>query len=634
MVYQGRLLGKRPGSLHVAHLSDETTGDPFVFPVVLSATQRYTAVVLNGGIAVYDQFTGDAITVDAPDGLSYLTDESAGFRSLTLGTRTLLTNRAVETAKGTTASASGGEVSLVVVRQGNYGTTFSITLNGTTVSHLTPQSTATDAEEDIATDVIAAALLTLLDAETDYDGIFTFSRTGSTLVITPVTAGLSYTLTTHDGLGDEGLFEAKGSVQRFSDLPAQAPDGTLLEVRGDETTAFDNFWVVFSTATGVWTETIAPACLTAVDASTFPHVLEYQGRYMDALAHTGAASATVFSSEDLDLAPNELLGKLCRNLTDGSQGTVLSNTTGSLTTTPLAGGGRNSFRAGDLVEVVGYGRYFLFRQAPWADRTVGDTLTNPYPSFIGSPIRDLFVTQGRLGLIADSSVVLSRTAKPFDLFRSSVTQILADQPLDLTETLPSSSKFHAFTEWDGKPVIWTDLAQYELTGEPVLTPETVGLKRIGQYQNLSTCRPVSSGSRVFFVGVAGGLTKVMEFSVYGQEQRIAAQSLTDEIPTYLSGTPTQLEADDTAGVLLVFTQDGLETRLYAMTYVVENGQRVQQAWGEWTIGTAQVLPVYTAVPTGGETTTPAPATDPDTFISEDGDTFITEDGDILIMDFT
>lgn len=627
MVYQGRLVGKRPGSIHVAKLSADTGGaDPEGFVLTRSATEKYIVMLLDRDIKVYNWFTGAEMTVEAPEGLDYLASSAAGFRTLTVGDTAIITNRSTITRKGTTVSDAGGTTTLLVVRQGNFGTKYGITLDGINVVHETPQSGATDAEKDIATDVIAAELVTLLSAA--HGVTFAFTRYNSTIAIVPADAGEPYDIEIGDGLGNEGMVLIKGSVQQFADLPNGAPDGTLLEIRGSDLTAFDNYWVEYSAQTGVWSEVVAPECLLDFDVSTMPHVLQYKGKYMDPARHTAAESSTVFINTDLDLVPNSLVGKRCTNLTDGSQGTVVSNGTQSVTTTTLAGGGRNTFRKGDRVEVTGYGTYFVFRPAPWAKRAVGDTETNPYPSFIDQEIRDIFVTQGRLGFIAKNSIVLSRTRNLFDLFRSTVTQVLPDGPIDITETLPSSSQFHAFTETDDKAVVWSDIAQYELKGEPVLTPETVSLKRIGQYQNLATCRPVVSGSRVFFVGVSSGLNKIMEFTVYGQEKRIAAQSLTEEIPDYIEGTPVQLEADDTVGILLVLTRFEQETRLYALTYITENGQRFQQAWGRWDVGDVQMEPNYAQIGDGGDT-----LLDPVYYLlTEDGELLTDEDDLPLIQD--
>jgi hypothetical protein len=595
-VYQGRMLGRRPPTYHIAQLDDSVSGDAATIDIVRSSTEKYSAVIANGELKVYNKFTGTEIDVESPDGFSYLTTAPKGFRWVTVGDKTILVNRFTSTRRGTSISPENDERTLLVVRQGNFQTGYYVDLShnsnatayGTDLSvdwvpvgYVTPKSTTTDAEEAISTENIATELHAALEAEAAFTGVFTFELIGSTIAITPVNPDVPYYVRTRDGLGNEGLALLKGGVQTFEDLPAQAPEGFLLEVRGNDNSAFNNYWVTYDSSRSVWKETIQPGCLLNFDKSTMPHLLEYKGRFVEATRHDGETSDTVFSNADLALTPNSLLGRLCKNLTDGSQGTVLSNTTTTITTTALAGGGRNTFLDGDLVEVVGYGTYFLFRQSPWVNRNAGDTETNPYPSFIDKSIKDVFVTQGRLGFVADYSIVCSQTKDLFNLFQPSVTQVLPNAPFDITETLPSSSKFHAVVDWQKRIIVWTDLDQYEMLGEPVLTPETVSLKKVSSYANLARVRPISSGNRIFFIGTSNGLIRVMSLSLYGQEQEPAAHSLTEEVPSYIEGLPILMESDDTNGILLLLTTDGETDRLYAMSYVQQDGQLVQWAWGQW-----------------------------------------------------
>ncbi len=581
LTYQGRLLGKRPPSTYVANISDETETDPFIHIVPRSVVEKYAAVVNNGTLEVFNQFTGAAITLVAPDGFDYLTDDSAGYRAVSIGDQTVLVNRAVVVRKGTAQSADATNKAHVLVRQGNFGTGYTIFLASDVVSHTTPQSGAANAEALISTDVIAEELFDLLEAETAYDGVFTFALTGSLITITPVTPSALVDFYTVDGLGNEGLQAIRGSVQRFSDLPEQAPDGTIIEIRGDEDSAFDNFWVLYDESKSAWVETVAPGCLTGFDATTLPHLLEYRGKYVDSAVHDDNTHATVFEDASLALTVDELAGLQCRNRTDGSVGLIVSNTTNTITVASLVGGGSNEFRRGDVIDVVGYGTYFMFRPAPWGSRETGDLTTNAYPSLIDRAVRDVFVTDGRLGLISGKSFVLSRAREPYKLFRKSVTQVLADDPIDITEALPGSSLFHAFTEWNGKRIIWTDKDQFELGTGAVLSPQTVSLRKVASYPNLSTCRPIVAGDRVFFVGLSNSLPRIMELLAIGENEQTRAQSLTDDLPTYFDGWPVQLEADDTLGLLLVRTE---AFSLYVYSYTMIDGSRVQQAWGKWVFG--------------------------------------------------
>ena len=47
----------------------------------------------------------------------------------------------------------------------------------------------------------------------------------------------------------------------------------VVEVQGDASNSFDNYYVIFKTATNVWEETVAPGLEIKLDPDTMPHVL-------------------------------------------------------------------------------------------------------------------------------------------------------------------------------------------------------------------------------------------------------------------------------------------------------------------------------------------------------------------------
>ena len=61
-----------------------------------------------------------------------------------------------------------------------------------------------------------------------------------------------------DGYGNQASQVIKDEVQNFSDLPAEAPNNMVVEVKGDASNTFDNYYVKFSSSTKVWEETVEP----------------------------------------------------------------------------------------------------------------------------------------------------------------------------------------------------------------------------------------------------------------------------------------------------------------------------------------------------------------------------------------
>jgi hypothetical protein len=76
-----------------------------------------------------------------------------------------------------------------------------------------------------------------------------------------------------DGYNNQAAFGILKSVQKFTNLPATAPDGYLVKIVGEEGSNTDDYYVKYSAEEKVWKECARPNMKNHFDASTLPHVL-------------------------------------------------------------------------------------------------------------------------------------------------------------------------------------------------------------------------------------------------------------------------------------------------------------------------------------------------------------------------
>lgn len=76
-----------------------------------------------------------------------------------------------------------------------------------------------------------------------------------------------------DGYNNQAAFGILKSVQKFTNLPATAPDGYLVKVVGEEGSNTDDYYVKYSAEEKVWKECARPNLKNHFDTSTLPHVL-------------------------------------------------------------------------------------------------------------------------------------------------------------------------------------------------------------------------------------------------------------------------------------------------------------------------------------------------------------------------
>ncbi len=112
--------------------------------------------------------------------------------------------------------------------------------------------------------------------------------------------GEDFTLTVTDGQGDSLADVYKGTTDSFTELPDQAIDGFVLEVKNDPGQNLDNYYVKFkadddpgSISTGYWEEISEPDGLYQIDPRTMPHILVREADGNFACCEAGLISAGV-----------------------------------------------------------------------------------------------------------------------------------------------------------------------------------------------------------------------------------------------------------------------------------------------------------------------------------------------------
>ena len=74
----------------------------------------------------------------------------------------------------------------------------------------------------------------------------------------------------------------------------------------------------------------------------------------------------------------------------------------------------------------------LFHTVLLDDRDVGDEITNPTPSFVGSKIRNMFFFRNRFGFLSGGNVILSKAGSFYDFWNASAMIAAADDPIDIS----------------------------------------------------------------------------------------------------------------------------------------------------------------------------------------------------------
>lgn len=227
-------------------------------------------------------FYRDEIVVVDTDGnmhpVSYREDKSyiktntpqETLRVITIADHTFITNRTIPVRMGgdKTPHSFTGQGALINIKQGQYGRTYRITADGREVArHETPDGSDKSHTKQIDVDFIANKLADQIRAKG-----YTVDVGSAWIRIRDVQR-----IETADGFNNQAMFGFIRKAQKFSLLPATAPDGYTLSIAGDpNSNGAGSYYVTYSSEDKIWKECAKPDIPLGFDPATMPHELVRQ----------------------------------------------------------------------------------------------------------------------------------------------------------------------------------------------------------------------------------------------------------------------------------------------------------------------------------------------------------------------
>ncbi len=512
-------LTKRSGLQFVTSLSNSTLGNVHIQTINRDANEQYVAIFSNGNVKVYE-LDGTELTVNKPDGTAYLNTSTprSVIKTVTIADFTFVVNTSITAAMDSTLSAGTDTQAVVFINQATSKTTYTVTVDGNTVTK------NTDGDDPLSTDTVATSLRNSLNSALTG---FTIAQNGPVLHIKK-NDGSNFSIDGSDTQGDTKMTIIKDTVQRFTDLPNVSPNGYIVEVKGDEDTNFDNYYVKFVTNNGgafeegQWEETVESGITFKFDYATMPHVLIRQAN-----------------------------GEFRFARVDGD--------------TYTAGG--QSF---DLPK--------------WGERTVGDLISAPNPSFIGNKINNVFFFRNRLGFLAGDNVILSRVSEFFNFFPETVISVLDSEPIDVAASHTKVAILRSAVTIGERLILFSEQTQFVLTASADnLTPKTANVLVATEFESSADANPVGSGTSIYFLTKKGSFAGVREYIIQGDAKIRDAANTTIHVPRLIPSGIYKMAVSNNQDILVLLGTDN-PNKLYVNRWLYGDGFVKQlNAWFTFTI---------------------------------------------------
>lgn len=233
------------------------------------------------------------------------------------------------------------------------------------------------------------------------------------------------------------------------------------------------------------------------------------------------------------------------------------------------------------------GYKFRLKVGNWTARTVGDDESNPFPSFIGEKISDIFLWRNRLGLLAGSRIVMSEADEYGNFFRTTVKQLLDSDPIDRDASLDRPVVLQYAVPLEEQLVVFSDRTQFLVTADPILTPKTASVLPVTYFEASRSVRPLAVERGIFFPYQAGGeaYSQIRQMRRIVDSDNFDAFPATSQVPRYIKGDVVAMAATSVESALAVITNPpGEKNYVYIYKWQDVNGNRVMSAWQRFDLG--------------------------------------------------
>jgi len=259
---------------------------------------------------------------------------------------------------------------------------------------------------------------------------------------------------------------------------------------------------------------------------------------------------------------------------------ALPNITKTLTNMPLVIQRTGLANQGTSSEIA----TFTVRQFTYAERRVGDTFTNPMPTFVGGRINKVLFFRNRLAILSGENVILSRpgTLGEPDFFIESALTVSASDPIDISAASMFPSEIFDGIEINAGLLVFSTNQQFLLsTDDTVLNPDTAKLRSVATYNYNKDIPPISLGTTISYIDNSGKYSRVNEMANTSREAEPDVVEISKLVPSLLPKNINLLTNSRENSIILMAKANDSNCLVYGYKYLAIGDKKQQQAWFKW-----------------------------------------------------
>ena len=223
---------------------------------------------------------------------------------------------------------------------------------------------------------------------------------------------------------------------------------------------------------------------------------------------------------------------------------------------------------------------FVFRKVTYTNRLVGDNTTNSHPSFVGTTIQQAFLYANRLGFLSNANVSISQSGEFFNFYHVTARTVVDSDPVDINCSSIKPAVLHGIVSTANGLILFSRTQQFMLTSiDNILTPNTVQIRTISNYEMDADIDPVDLGTNINFISKTSSFTRVFSMVPRGQLETPQVLDVSKIINEYIPSNIDHFVASPQNQYICLSSQSS--RRMYFFSFYNSGERNLLEAWYSW-----------------------------------------------------
>ena len=223
---------------------------------------------------------------------------------------------------------------------------------------------------------------------------------------------------------------------------------------------------------------------------------------------------------------------------------------------------------------------FKFSEITWENRDVGDDVTNPVPSFVGSTIRNMFFFRNRFGFLSGGNVILSKAGSFYDFWAGSAMVAIPDDPIDISASSTKPVFLNYVKTASAGLVLFSDSEQFLLsTDSDILSPESAKVNTLSDYECDTDIQAINLGTSLAFISKTPLYSRLFELANISTTDPPTSFNTTGIVPELVPSTVDNIAGSPGMSIISLGTTGS--STLYQYRFYQTAEKRIASTWYKW-----------------------------------------------------